>query len=996
MSPSDDARSERRGAASGDSEETHRLVDSTAVDPHAATLAVGRGAPTTGVRDLDLGERYEVLELLGEGGMGRVVKARDLALNRPVAIKTIRSPDPELVRRFLLEAENQARIEHANVCRVYEVGEVGGVHFICMQLIEGTTLDRAATEMNLEEILAVVREVAVAVHEAHRLGIIHRDLKPANVLVERDRHGRCRAYVTDFGLARVQSAAGLTTTGMIMGTPAYMSPEQAAGEVHTLDRRTDVYSLGATLYALLAGQPPVGNVSGPEALTRLLSRDPPPLRTHVRSVPSDVETMVMKCLETERDRRYDSLRALADDLGRYLDGDPIHARPASLGYRLLKAGRKHRGIVAAAAAGLLVAVLLLTALVDQRRRSRAEAEVAREVGLELTLISKILDHAYSTPLHDVREEEDRVLERLEGLRRGMEGRGREAVGPVRYALGRGLLLLGASEEALVELDAAWNAGYRLPEVAYARGEARLALLREAQNEIARLPDEGLRESRYREADERLGRPALADLRAATGADVDSIPLLEARLAYLDGRKEDALKAAERAVAEKAWIYPAYVLAAQIHRETGDRLRALGEFEAGRAAFDRAETALETAALTARSEPRIALEQCDLSLARVLMQTRAFADRTSTVAAGAEHCRRALVARPDDAEAWVKLSELHWRRGEFLFKENGSREKATETIEASLAAARAALDLDAELSSAANAIAIAHRIFARDRMNRDEDPEPELMLALEASDVRSPWLPTTRGRRTPAEGSCGSWPSGDNAPRASGPRPSRRRSWSMAGRAPSIPTSSRRSRTRPAQASSSLPGSLPEVSNRRARSRPRSRHVVALSRRLPAPRGRTSCSATSSSRGAARRPRRDLWSTRLPGHSSTCGDRGRSPRTRSMSISSSSQRRSSSSKGAWRSGRTRARISRMVLRPSTPCPSRASSGPVSCSSVPASIARRPRSRSSSVATRTRRSESRPRAWTRSSPPSETTRGSSRSSGGCTCGRQCARWLRDAPR
>ncbi|MCU0687646.1 MAG: serine/threonine protein kinase, partial [Polyangiaceae bacterium] len=304
-------------------------------------------------------DRYEVGSLLGRGGMGEVYEARDRRLGRAVALKFIRGADPDRVMRFLQEARAQARIDHPSVCKVYEVGEIGGKAYIAMQLVRGQRLDEAAAEMPLPAKVQALREVAEAVHEAHRLGVVHRDLKPSNVMLSRADDGHVLPIVMDFGLAyEIEQGHGLTVMGALLGTPAYMAPEQARGEVRNVDQRSDVYSLGATLYELLAGVAPFTGASTASTLFQVLHEEPPPLRARAPQLPADLETITLKCLSKEPARRYPSARALADDLGRYLDGEPILGRRPGLLERLGRRAKKNRALTAVATISLSLTLSL--------------------------------------------------------------------------------------------------------------------------------------------------------------------------------------------------------------------------------------------------------------------------------------------------------------------------------------------------------------------------------------------------------------------------------------------------------------------------------------------------------------------------------------------------------------------------------------------------------------------------------------------------------------
>jgi eukaryotic-like serine/threonine-protein kinase len=193
-------------------------------------------------------ELYRIESLVGEGGMARVYKAYDPKLKRYVALKFIRTDDENLKKRLLREAQAQAQIDHDHVCKIYEVGVVEGKSYIAMQLVKGGTFRELAQKMSLEQKVLLLVQVCEAVQAAHRVGIIHRDIKPTNIMVERKEDGSFTPYIMDFGIAREISEPGLTATEVVMGTPAFMAPEQMLGDSSMVDRRADIYSLGSTMY----------------------------------------------------------------------------------------------------------------------------------------------------------------------------------------------------------------------------------------------------------------------------------------------------------------------------------------------------------------------------------------------------------------------------------------------------------------------------------------------------------------------------------------------------------------------------------------------------------------------------------------------------------------------------------------------------------------------------------------------------------------------------
>jgi WD40 repeat protein len=358
---------------------------------NAAAPSTLKPQPSTTIRYFG---DYELLEEIARGGMGVVWKARQVSLNRLVALKLLlagRFSSPEYVQRFRAEAEAAANLQHPNIVAIHEVGEHDGQQYFSMDYVDGQSLAERARDHPLPPALAAdcLRPIAEAIHYAHQRGILHRDLKPSNVLLDAEDHPR----VTDFGLAKrvndseVSNADfQLTLTGQVLGTPGYISPEQASGRRGAVTVASDIYGLGAILYFLLTGRAPFAADSMEGVLEQVLHQEPVPPRRLSPSVPRDLETICLKCLSKEPARRYDSAQALADDLNRWRNHEPIHARQVSPPERLWRWCRRKPALAALIIALHLVGAAGLAGVLWQWHRARQSAREAQFAQRQTTTI----------------------------------------------------------------------------------------------------------------------------------------------------------------------------------------------------------------------------------------------------------------------------------------------------------------------------------------------------------------------------------------------------------------------------------------------------------------------------------------------------------------------------------------------------------------------------------------------------------------------------------
>ena len=375
------APAQRPPAPAGEIGETVAALSESGEKSPLQAAAIQDPAAETNLKGRMFGQ-YELQEKIAQGGMGIVFKARQVGLNRIVALKMILSgqlSNPEDVRRFYHEAEATAKLDHPGIVPVYDVGQCQGRHYYSMGFVLGETLAKRAARGRLTqaEAASLVKQIAEAVQYAHERGVIHRDLNPSNVMIDEQGHPK----IVDFGLARVIAFdSSLSISGQVMGTPSYMPPEQANGDRDLIGPAADVYALGGILYFLLTGRPPLQAATLMDTLRLVLDKDPILVRKVNPTADRDLETICHKCLQKPIPLRYATAASVAADLGNWLDHKPISARPVSATqqlWRWCQRNQKLAASISAAAIGLLATTIVFCLFLLER-----QATSGLRVGIE--------------------------------------------------------------------------------------------------------------------------------------------------------------------------------------------------------------------------------------------------------------------------------------------------------------------------------------------------------------------------------------------------------------------------------------------------------------------------------------------------------------------------------------------------------------------------------------------------------------------------------------
>lgn len=672
-------------------------------------------------------EKYQLEELLGQGSYGQVYKATDQKLKRIVALKILNSSPDEKTEKFRNEARNQAMVDHPNICKVYEVGSFKNRYYISMQFIEGDTLNHFSKQLNLIEKIKIFKKVANGLHAAHLTGLIHRDVKPTNILIKKKADGKYIPYITDFGIAKQLDSPALTKDHLTTGSPNYMSPEQAAGDKYkALDIRTDIYSLGVTIYELLSGKLPHTGEMSIEVMFKIINKDPEHICKVSPATPKDLGAIVMKCLEKDPEKRYESAKELADDLDRFLQGNPVKARPSGIFYKTFKKITKYPVISTLMTLSTILIFMLLGFWTSEKVQNSKKIEIGQQMGQMINNSENIMRISHMMPLHNIESDMEKVKKEIIKIEKLMSKMGNIGKGPGFYAIGKCYSILNDQNKAQKYFEKSMELKYLNDDLFYQLGFIYGNIYKEKCEKL----NESLNKKTFEIQREELKKEYLNKALKMFEKSKENGSHLkyygEAFLCFIKQDYQNTLKNCEKAIEVSNWFYEAILLNGQTHLYLAEKMGFAGNFQEAEIEYELAKKHFLKAIAIAQSDPN-----CHKLLA--LLWIKRFTNlRNSTKQLplyrnnALEELKKAEQINPNDPNLSVVFAQFYWHWAEYLME---SGKDLAEYIEIGIKYGKKAIELNKNNYEAYHHLGNCYLYEGINQMYLGENPEKSFNKAL---------------------------------------------------------------------------------------------------------------------------------------------------------------------------------------------------------------------------------------------------------------------------
>ncbi len=531
--------------------------------------------------------KYEILSLLGEGGLSYVYKAYDTVLQRYVALKILKVADPILIKRFFKEAKIQSSLENENICKIYDFGEEENIYFIAMQYIDGQSFHKVIENLKMEEKIIIIIKICNALIEAHKKGLIHRDIKPSNIMIEFKEDGEVKPYLIDFGLAKEVEKRDGSFTGMVIGTIGWMAPEQIKGKPEEIDRRADIYALGVLMYYTFCGVPPFDE--NLETLESISEKEPIPPRKIKKDIPKELEAIILKCLEIEKIRRYQSAKELKDDLENFLSGEPVKAKTPDIFYKFIKKFKKNKRFFYSIFSILVIIFLFSSYIIYVKKIERKQRIYALEFSQYVKYIEDMLWYIYSSSTHNIKPQMDFVYEKINQFEKEFKRYGKIGLGAGHYSLGKCYIAIGDFPKALENLNIAKEKyNFKTNDLSYLLAHSNIMVYLEKKDEINIIEDKNVRENLSEKLEENYLKKSENFIKESPMEDIESWEYLKALSAFVQKDYDFALEKIKETEKKYPFFFENSKLEGKIYKNIGDGFALKGEIKKAEENYKKAE------------------------------------------------------------------------------------------------------------------------------------------------------------------------------------------------------------------------------------------------------------------------------------------------------------------------------------------------------------------------------------------------------------------------